>query len=43
MSEKAENLLLGKKAKKNAISIPDHINDILPSWDYINERINSSR
>ena len=35
MSEKAENFLMGKKSKKSSISIPDHISDILPVWDYI--------
>jgi hypothetical protein len=35
MSEKAENILIGKKIKNTSISIPDHINDILPVWDYL--------
>jgi len=35
MSEKAESLLLGKRSKTNSISIPDHITDILPAWDYV--------
>jgi PAS domain S-box-containing protein len=37
MSEKAESLILGRKNKKNSISIPDHISDILPVWDYVKE------
>jgi len=35
MSQKAEGILLGKKSKKNSISIPDHISDVMPVWDYI--------
>lgn len=33
MSEKAQNLLIGKRPKSKSIAMPDHISDILPHWD----------
>lgn len=43
MSQKAETLLLGKRVKKTSISIPDHISDILPIWDYVKEETNQHK
>lgn len=43
MSQKAETLLLGKRVKKTSISIPDHISDILPVWDYLKEETNQHK